>query len=367
MTVSAALAGRRGTGAGGPVHVVLPGDVDDPARPSGGNTYGLRVLRGLPSTGRAVRAHRVDGAWPRPDDAGRRALGRCLAAVPSGADVLLDGLVACGVPEVVVPHAAQLRLTVLVHLPLADEVGAPAELAVRERAVLRAAHAVVATSPHAARRVRELHGVDARVVTPGTDAAPAAPTGEAGTRLLCVGSVTPTKGQDVLVEALAAVANRAWRCTLVGPLVRDPAHVALVRGLVERHGLDGRVQVAGPRTGAALDAAYADADLLVVPSRHETYGMVVTEALARGLPVLAAGVGGLPETLREAGAATAQAPLPGLLVAPAQDMAGALAAALRRWLDEPALRADARAAAAARRPHLDGWDVTAQRLAQVLA
>ncbi|MGQ0574608.1 MAG: glycosyltransferase family 4 protein [Pseudonocardia sp.] len=343
------------------VHVVLPGDVDDPARPSGGNVYDRRVCRGLAAAGRAVREHAVAGPWPRPGAGARRELAAVLAAVPAGETVVLDGLVACGVPDVVGPHAARLRLAVLVHLPLGDEAGldpaSAADLAAREGYTLRAAATVVATSAWAARRIAALHGRAAHVVAPGVDPAPVAPAEAGGTRLLCVGSITPTKGQDLLVEALARVADRDWTCRFVGPLTRDRAHAAAVAALVRAHQLDDRVELTGPLTGADLDAAYARADLLVLPSRRETYGMVATEALARGVPVLAAAVGGVPETLGEA-------VVPGLLVAPEP---GALAAALRRWLDDGELRRAARAAAARRRPGLPGWDRTARRLAEVLA
>lgn len=325
------------------LHLVLPGDVDDPARPSGGNVYGRRIRAGLPAAGRPVRAHAVDGPWPGPDTG---ALDAVLTGVPDGDPVLLDGLVACGAPDAVLPHARRLRLAVLVHLPLEHD---------DETRVLRAVDGVVATSRWSARRLRTLHGVRAAVVPPGVDPAPPQPGEEDGTRLLCLGSVTRTKGQDLLVEALDRISGRAWTCVLAGSLDRDAAQVAAVRTLLERRGLARRVTLAGPLTGAALDAAWAGTDLLVLPSRAETYGMVLTEALARGIPVVATAVGGVPATLGE--------PVPGLLAAPDPDV---LAAALARWLDEPALRADARAAAVARRPGLPGWEVTCRCLAQVL-
>nr|BFE28866.1 glycosyltransferase family 4 protein [Actinomadura rugatobispora] len=344
------------------IHIVLPGDVDDPSVPSGGNVYDRRVCERLAAAGRTVRETAVPGAWPLPDGTARDALARALAALPDGSAVLLDGLVACGVPEVVVPEARRLALAVLVHLPLADEPG-PSDLDERERATLRAAAAVVTTSPWASRRLIRHHGLDParlHVAEPGTDPAPLAPSGGEGTRLLCVASLTPRKGHDLLVEALATVSDRPWTCEFVGPLRRDRAHADRIAGLVREYGLGRRVHVAGPLGGAALDEAYAAADLVVLPSRAETYGMVVAEALARGLPVLATSVGGVPGTLGRAPGGE----IPGLLVPP-RDV-GELASALGRWLDDAELRHRLRGAALARRETLPAWDGTARRLAAVL-
>ncbi|MEU4446446.1 glycosyltransferase family 4 protein [Actinosynnema sp. NPDC050801] len=333
------------------LHFVLPGGVDDPTSPSGGNVYDRRAVEGLRALGGQVREIAVPGAWPQPGEGARRELGRALAGIGDGAVVLLDGLVACGVPEVVVPHARRLRLVVLVHLPLADETGlAPADAArldAAERECLRAASAVVATSPAAARRLAEHHGLAAvHVVTPGTDPAPPATGTDGASRLLCVASVTPRKGHDVLVEALAEVADLPWTCAFVGP-VRWP-----VGELVDRHGLGDRIELTGPLGGEALARAYATADLFVLPSRAETYGMVVTEALARGVPVLASSV---PDALGTGG-----------LLLPAGDVP-ALARALRRWFTDGQWRRELRGRALARRRELSTWDETAARLAEVPA
>jgi glycosyltransferase involved in cell wall biosynthesis len=341
---------------------ILPGDVDDVTRPSGGNTYDRRMCEALGADVRAVR-----GTWPTPDNAARSELARVLAALPDGASVLLDGLVAGGVPEVIVPQARRLRLAVLVHLPLADETGldaAPAaDLDGRERETLRAVGAVVATSPWAARRLIEHHGLAAdrvHAVPPGVDPAPLASETDAGSRLLCVASLTARKGQDLLAEALAAVADLAWTCECVGPVGRDTAHVERLRGLIERHGLADRMSLAGPRTGERLAATYAAADLVVLPSHAETYGMVLTEALARGIPVLATAVDAVPETVGHA----PDGSVPGILVSPGD--VPALAEALRRYLTEPDLRHRLRVSARQRRRMLTGWDTTARRLAGVL-
>jgi glycosyltransferase involved in cell wall biosynthesis len=436
------VSSARASGAGA-VHVVLPGGVDQPAAPSGGNRYDRRACQELAALGWQVVEHPVDGGWPRPDAAQLARLAATLASVPDGGLTLLDGLVACAAPEVVVPAAARLRLAVLVHLPLVDEAG-DVDLDARERATLRAAAAVVATSDGAARRLATLHGLDGvRVAAPGVDPAPLSAGGESGSRLLCVAAVTPRKAQDVLVSALAAVRELDWTCDLVGALDRDPAYAVRVAATADE--LDGRVTFTGPLVGAELDTCYAGADLLVLPSHAETYGMVVTEALARGLPVLATEVGGVPEALgwapaRRLVAAPRPAPTPGLsttarsapnsapsaptsprsapsshlstprpvaaprpaTVAPptpplaAEQLAGAgeeqpagagtapggervrpgilvppgdpaaLADALRRWLTQPDLRVNLRAAARDRRSTLDGWDTTARALAAVL-
>jgi glycosyltransferase involved in cell wall biosynthesis len=350
-----------------PVHVVLPGDIDDATVPSGGNTYDRRVCDGLAATGRPVHEVAIPGDWPRPGTAARAELARTLEALPDDSVVLLDGLVACGVPEVIVPQARRLRLAVLVHLPLADETGLAPELAAaldaRERESLQAASAVVATSPWAARRLIDHHGLVAsrvHVVTPGTDPAPLAPGTDGASRLLCVASVTARKGQDLLVEALAAVADLSWNCVCVGPLSRDPAHVARLRQLIGQRDLGDRVRLAGPQTGERLATTYAAADLLVLVSRAETYGMVVTEALARGIPVLAMASGAVPETLGQA----PDGGVPGILVPPGDK--AALVAALRRWLGDHELRRRLRISAGRRRHMLQPWEETSRRMAGVL-
>uniref|UniRef100_UPI003570A32D glycosyltransferase family 4 protein n=1 Tax=Lentzea cavernae TaxID=2020703 RepID=UPI003570A32D len=319
------------------VHFVLPADVEDPGSPSGGNVYDLRVSAGLNRV-------TVAGDWPRPSDT--RALEQALAAIPDGDVVLLDGLVGCGLPEVVVPHARRIRLAVLVHLPLADETGLDPRVAAvlneKEGQVLRAASAVVATSPTAARDIRARHGLGhVHVVVPGTDPAPLAHGTDGVHHLLCVASITPRKGHDLLVSALRRI-ERDWRLTCVGP------HRPFLRELPR----DDRVSFPGPLAGEALTSAYASADLFVLASRAETYGMVVTEALAHGLPVIASAV---PDALGDGG-----------LLIPAGDE-NALEAALTRWFQDQDFRSGLRSRALARRTVLSTWDESTEDLRRVLA
>ncbi len=343
------------------VHAVLPDGIDDPARPSGGNVYDRHVCQELAALGWSVREHPVPGFWERRDAASLTALGDVVERIPDGAVVLLDGLVASAAPEVLVPQAHRLRLVVLVHMPLGHRPsdGATGATLRREGTVLRAATAVITTSTWTRMRLRELYDLPAariHVAEPGVDAVDAAglaPGTAGGGALLCVAAVSYDKGHDVLVDALTAVAGLSWDCVCVGRLDRDPAFAEAMRRRVREAGLEQRVHFAGPRTGAALERSYAAADLMVLASRAETYGMVLTEALAHGVPVVAADVGGVGEAI---GQGIGQSP-PGVLVAP--DDPGALSEALRAWLGDPALRARLRQAARERRAALPGWRVTA--------
>jgi glycosyltransferase involved in cell wall biosynthesis len=348
-----------GSAAVNDVHFVVPDGIDDPTLPSGGNAYDRRVSRGLGALGWTVHEHGVPGSWPSPDDAARAELTRVVAGIPDGAVVLVDGLVASAVPDVLVPEARRLRQVVLVHLPL----GAVSDTRTRERAVLNAAAAVVTTSRWTKAWLVEHYGLwpgRLHVVEPGVEPAQPAPGTVGGGELLCVAAVVPDKGHDVLLTALAAVRDLPWRLVCVGTLAIDEDFVQRLSKQAWEHGIGVRVQLAGPLTGTHLESAYAAADALVLASRGETFGMVVTEALAHGLPVVATTVGGLPDTLGR----TADGSRPGLLVPPGDP--DALAAALRTWLTEPDLRHRLRRAARERRTTLSGWSETADRLSGVL-
>jgi glycosyltransferase involved in cell wall biosynthesis len=341
------------------VHVVLPDGVDDPSRPSGGNRYDRRICNELRALGWNVDELVVPGSWPRPGAADLDRLARAIAAVPDGALVLLDGLIASAATAVLVPESGRLRLVVLVHMPLGDvDVAADAECA-----VLAHASAVLTTSSWTRERLLDRYRLPpdrVQVARPGADLDEEAPGTSGGGRLLCVAAVVPHKGHDLLLEALRLIAAAPWNCTLVGALDRDPPFVDQLRRRAVESGILDRLSFAGPRVGEQLRREYQAADLLVLPSRLEAYGMVVTEALAVGVPVIATAVGGVAEALGR----TADGP-PGLLVPP--DDPVALGEALGAWLGDADLRARLRRAARLRRQALDGWDVTARCVAAALS
>ena len=346
------------------VHVVVPEGFDDPGQPTGGNIYDRRVCAGLAEAGWDVLVTTVAPAWPVPGPGARADLARIVSAIPGGERVLIDGIIASPAAAQLLPHTGRMRLTVLLHMPLASVLDTHHDASAQrsERVVLGAATGVVVTSEWTRQQILTRYAIPAHrvhVARPGVDqvTAPARPVRG---HLICVGVLSRHKGQDLLVEALADLAERDWHCVLAGPLDRDPDFVGQLRTRITRLGYGHRVRLTGVLTGAALNHAYATADLLVAPSRTETYGMTVTEALAHGLPVIAAAVGGLPEAL----GSTADGTRPGQLVPPGDP--AALAAAIGDWLGDERHRRRLRAAARLRRSTLRGWEQTTQEVAKAL-
>lgn len=332
---------------GTPLHFVVPGPLD---QRTGGYLYDRRIVEGLRRSGEPVVVVELPGVYPLADAATVEAAGAALAAIPDGAVTVVDGLALPGVARHLPAARTRLRLVALVHHPLYLETGLSAQdaaaLHLIERDALAAVRRIVVTSPFTA---RNLHDLDVaadrvRIVLPGTDpvsaVSPAVPSHPLPRRLLCVATVTPRKGHLVLIDALARIADLDWTLTCVGSLSRDPETVERLRAALDRTGLAHRVTLAGELPGDGVAEAYGAADLFVLPSFHEGYGMALAEALARRLPVVSTTAGAIPHTVPSDA---------GLLVPPGD--VEALADALRRVMSDPAaydgLRAGAERAAAA--------------------
>ncbi|NBD96155.1 MAG: glycosyltransferase [Gammaproteobacteria bacterium] len=346
--------------------LIVPGDPD---QRTGGYLYDARAVQELRRLGWTVRVVGLDGRFPETDERARGHLLAALAALPDGARALIDGLALGGAPEAAEAHADRLRISALVHHPLADETGLPDRLQrhflATERRALAACRLIVVTSRFGARRLRELglSGIEPVVAEPGVDPAPLAGPVErwragntpTGTALLCVASLTPRKGQEVLIQALATLKDRDWSLELAGSDQRDPAYAARIESLIARQGLADRIRMLGELDHDALNVAYGRAEVVIVPSHYEGYGMVVTEALARGLPLITTQGGALAETVP---------PDCSLRVDPSDP--AALGGALARWLDDERVRSSLYRQALARRRALPSWAETGRRLAAAL-
>ncbi|MDR5891413.1 glycosyltransferase family 4 protein [Halomonas mongoliensis] len=346
-----------------PLTLIVAGD---PGQLTGGYLYDARMVAALRARGRDVQVIGLEGRFPLPDDLARRSMAQALAALPDGARVVIDGLAMGGLPEVIVPHADRLTIIALVHHPLADETGLDEATRRRlfdsETRALALVRRVIVTSRFTARGLERFAVAPERlaVVEPGVGPAPLAASAldlesPGPRRLLCVATLIPRKGHDVLLEALADLRDRDWTLEAIGSHARDPDHAARLFDATRRYGLEERIDWAGERSAAELAAAYHRAELFVLPSRYEGYGMVVTEALSRGVPVLTTTGGALADTLP---------PAAGLSVPP--DDAAALREALAAWLDDAELRRRRRRGAREVRRDLVDWQQAGDRFLAAL-
>lgn len=337
----------------------IPGDID---LPTGGYGYARRLLAEWRAIDVEARHVALPGSFPFPTEADLAETGRAILSQPWDAALLIDGLAYGAFPEGIAAGLAG-RVVALVHHPLGLETGLPPDqarrLLEREAAALGYARAVITTSAATKRLLAQDFGVEAAriaVAPPGVDAAPRAQGGAQGgpLELLAVGSIVPRKGYDVLVEALATLQDRDWRLTIVGAADRAPATTHDLTGQIAAAGLSDQILLAGAVDDATLAEAYDRTDLFVMPSLFEGYGMVLAEALARGLPIICTTGGAAAETVPDAAA---------LKIAPGDT--GALANALAELIDAPAQRrqlADAAWSAAADLPR---WHETATIVAEV--
>jgi glycosyltransferase involved in cell wall biosynthesis len=358
-----------------PITFFVPGPLD--AR-TGGSIYDRRIADALRARGCRVDVVELDASFPHPTTAALDHAGRALASAAAGMIAVVDSLALGAMPDLIEREAERLRIVALMHLPLAATVGLDRATASRfeagERRALHAASLVVATGK-AALPLLARYDLPANrivVVEPGTDRVAITGPAKAGRHvpsyvvsgfsrtspleLLCVGTLNAIKGHDILVEALAAVPDRDWHLTCAGSLTRDPETSSHVRTAIAQLGLEDRVSLAGDLDREALAACYARADLFVLATRQETYGMAVAEALAHGLPVVATMTGAIPDLVAsEAG-----------LLVPVGDP-GALAAALARVIEDDELRVRLAEGARAMRDRLPTWDEAAGRMAAALA
>ncbi|HZP77948.1 MAG TPA: glycosyltransferase family 4 protein [Pseudolabrys sp.] len=335
--------------------LVVPGDLNTP---TGGYAYARRMLKELTALGRDIELIDIGNEFPRPSAATRVAVRRRLAAIPPATPIVIDGLAFGALDDVAEALGDSHRLVALVHHPLALETGLPADeaeaLRRSERAALAHVRHVIATSATTARLLAAEYGVAPDAITvapPGTDeAALAVGSSDGIVRLLSVGAVVPRKGFDVLVAALAQLPrDLPWRLALVGDRTRDDATVAALDADIARHELTDRILCTGAVSNEQLEAFYRAADVFVLASRFEGYGMAFTEALARGLPLIGTTAGAIPQTV-PAGA--------GVLVPP--DDPKALAMALGELIENPRQRRALRDAARAAATALPRWQESAK-------
>jgi glycosyltransferase involved in cell wall biosynthesis len=337
-----------------------PGDL---ATPTGGYAYDRRMIAELERLGWQIDIVDLGEGFPWPGSERRKGALALLAAVPAGRAIVIDGLALGVLPDAAERLHLRNPLVALVHHPLAMESGLTAqqsdEFRVSERTALAAASHIIVTSDATARQLAAEYGVDTERITvarPGNDLGPMSQGSRDGiVRLLSVGALVRRKGFDVLVGALATLADLPWRLTIAGDRGRDPKTSAQLDADIARHELGGRIELLGAVLPEKLATLYEVSDLFVLASRFEGYGMAYAEAIAHGLPVIGTNAGAIPDTV-PAGA--------GILVSP--DDVGALAAALRQTIENPQHRRRLAASARQAASQLPTWQDSANLFSRAL-
>jgi glycosyltransferase involved in cell wall biosynthesis len=333
----------------------IPGDL---ATETGGYAYDRRMLKLLPSFGIDVSHLVLPGTFPNPTASDLIETTRRLAATPPDAKLIIDGLALGAMPADLV-KGLKRRIIGLVHHPLALEAGLSdqrkRELAASETAALAYCQHVIVTSPMTGRILAADFGVPSERITvaePGTDPSPRATGTGTPMQLLSVGAVSQRKGYTVLVEALKPLADLDWRLVIVGALDRDAGAVEALRQAIDANrGLRDRITLAGAVVPATLEKHYASADIFVLPSLFEGYGMVLAEAMSRGLPIICTTGGAAAETVPDDAA----------IKVPPGDVA-ALGAGLVRLMSDRKLRKRLEAASWNAGRMLPTWNETARRI-----
>ena len=339
-----------------PIHFVVPGPID---QATGGYRYDAAIVAGLRGLGADVTVHELPGRFPDADDTARAAARACTARVRAGGGRLVfDGLALPAFRGALRDAGSVIGL---IHHPLwLEERGSARARDWRalEAGLLPTLGGCITTSRPTARDVAALGVEPARIVAvePGT-LARGVRRGRRTTplRILCVATLTPRKGHDRLLCALAKIKGASWRLDCVGSDTRDAAQARHLRALARRLRLGRRVRFHGEATAQAVGKWYARADLFALASRHEGYGMAFAEAIAHGLPVAGLRAGAVPEVVPASA---------GILAHPGRE--AALTRALRRLLrGKAALRRLSRAAYLRRRRFPD-WPQQARAFAAAL-
>lgn len=337
----------------------IPGDLDTP---TGGYRYDKRVIEELPALGWRVKHLQLSAEFPSPSDRALAETAKTLAGIPADALVMIDGLALGAIPRNTL-NALKARLVALCHHPLAFETGLTSDridyLHRTEREALSRAIATIATSRSTAELLAREFNVaaeDLTVAEPGTEPAPRAKGDVTPQRILSVGAITRRKGHDTLAKALSKIRDLEWEWRVAGSSDRDRVAMEALQREIADGNIEARTALLGPLDDAGLEREYSSASLFVLPSHFEGYGMAFTEALARGLPVVAGSGGALVETVPKGA---------GVFVAPGNF--GELALTLRRLLTSPAELSKRADAAWEYSKQLPRWSDTARHIADALS
>lgn len=284
-----------------PIFFAIPGDINTL---TGGYGYDRRLMSELQKCGLQIQHIELSESFPKPSASALNDASNQFASLPDGSTIIVDGLAFGVMDDIAEKHAKRLKLIALCHHPLALESGLSAQDAKTfqksEQRALSAAQAILVTSHNTARILQQQFDIPIEKITvalPGTDKHIFSLCNGLPPILLTVATLTQRKAHDILIDALAQVAHLPWRARFVGGMEFDPQWVTYLQNKVDSYGLMHRITFVGSVDDISNE--YSQADIFVLPSLFEGYGMAFAEALSFGLPIVATRTGAVQDVVPE--------------------------------------------------------------------
>lgn len=339
---------------------IIPGDIN---LPTGGYRYDKAILEQWKNAGIEYELISLEGNYPFPSEEEKLLAMKQVNGLASADIAVIDGLAGGVLPEFIKNLSAHMPVVSLLHHPLCLENGLEYETAkaleVSEQESLKSVSHVITTSDETRYMVNTLFGIpleEISSVLPGVNRERMAiGSGRPQKNLLCVGSIIERKGHKTLIQALSHLSHLNWHLDCVGAMDFDVELAQEIKALITKHELTDRVTLHGSVTDEAVSEAYHKADLFVLPSLYEGYGMVYAEAIVRGLPVIGTTAGAIPDTVPETC---------GMLVEPGNSKA--LAKAIEEMLSSAEVLESYKQGAIKAEPSFPTWQQSANAFYEIL-
>ena len=339
---------------------IIPGDIN---LPTGGYRYDRKILEQWSSIGLDTQLVSLEGNFPNLETTQIANFTQRADDLPLADVAVIDGLAGGVLPDFVKALSERMPVVALVHHPLFLENGLSQnqveKLKASEAAGLGWASAIVTTSHETAKTVSSFFGFPPNKihsVLPGVVRGKISKGSETETvNLLCVASIIERKGHRFLLDALKGLRELNWHLDCIGMTSSDPELYSDLMQSVDSSDMGDQISFHGSVTEIQIENAYERADIFVLPSLYEGYGMAYAEAIVRGIPVIGTTAGAIPDTVPKSC---------GILVAPQNT--SALETALRQMITDNELRHQYRKAALDAEPTFPTWSQSAEAFANIL-
>ena len=339
---------------------VIPGDIN---LPTGGYRYDREIINAWQKSGIEVSLASIEGNYPFPSETDKKTALQDIIKFPKADIAVVDGLLGGTSPEFMQALSKTLLIVALIHHPLCLENGLSIKnaesLEASERAGLKFTSGVITTSPATTLTVSNLFEYNRNkihTVLPGVERGQISTGSKSSTvNLLCVGSIIERKGHKDLLLALSELSDYNWHLDCIGSTDFDPKLFIELKQILKTKALETKVTFHGTVSEETITNAYIKADVFVLPSLFEGYGMAYAEAIAHGLPVIGTTAGAIPDTVPETC---------GILVEPSNIKA--LHQALEKIILDKALRNQYQKAAIKAEPSFPTWQSSANAFLKIL-